>query len=94
MSGPIYKGVWLVGHTVFHDLFSDGKVPSRILTRNVPVEILPTPDKILSKNRYFWKLVVLFGKKPCNLAAFSSSRKREGNWSYRASKGLKNAFMA
>jgi hypothetical protein len=70
MSGPIYKGVVLVGHTVSHDLFSDGEFPGRIRMRNVPVEMMPTPDKILSKNRYFWKRVVLIGKKPANLAAF------------------------
>jgi hypothetical protein len=70
MSGLIYNGVMLVGHTVSHDLFSDGEFPVRIRMRNVPVEMLPTPDKILSNNRYFLKRVVLIRKKPANLAAF------------------------
>ena len=74
-SGPFYMGVMLVGHTVSHDLFSDGEFPGWIRMRNVPVKMVPTPDKILFIIRYFLKRVVLIGKKPCNLAAFFLSRK-------------------
>ena len=58
------------------------KIPSpteefsgRIRVWKAPVEVVPTPDKIPHKNRYFQKRIVLIGKKPCNLAAFLSSRK-------------------
>jgi len=63
--------------TVSRDPFSDGEFAGRICARNVPVEVVPTPEKILHKNRYFWKQDVLIRKKPCNLAAFFSSRKQE-----------------
>jgi len=75
MSDSIYTGMTLVGHMFSHDLFSDGEFPVRIRMRNVPVEMLPTPDKILSNNRYFLKRVVLIRKRPANLAAFFLSRK-------------------
>jgi len=42
-------------HTVSKDLFSDGKFTARISIRVVPVEGVPTPDKILVLNRYFRK---------------------------------------
>jgi hypothetical protein len=41
--------------------------------------MVPTPEKILHKNGYFWERAVLTGKKPCNLAAFLSSRKTGGS---------------
>jgi len=41
--------------------------------------MVPTPDKILLKNGYFWKQVVLIREKPCNLAAFFSPQKAGGS---------------
>jgi len=46
------------------------EVPGRNNVPEVPVEVAPTPDKIIDINRYFLKRGVLIEKKPCNLAAF------------------------
>lgn len=54
----------------FHDLFSDGDPYKETCPGNSPVEVVPTPDKILCLNRYFRKIAVLIRKKPCNLAGF------------------------
>jgi len=60
----------MAGPTVFHDQFSVGEVLGRKSVLEVPVEVVPTPDKIIDINRYFLKRGVLIKKKPCNLAAF------------------------
>jgi len=60
----------VAGPTVFYDRFSVGGVTGRKSVREVPVEVVPTPDKIIDINRYFVKRAVLIEKKPCNLAAF------------------------
>jgi hypothetical protein len=41
------------GPALSHNLSSDGEFLGRIRARKVPVEMVPTPDKILHKNRYF-----------------------------------------
>jgi hypothetical protein len=63
----------VAGHALSHDPFSDGEFSGRIRGRKTPVEMVPTPDKILSEIRYFLKRTVLIGKKPANLAAFLSA---------------------
>jgi len=60
----------VAGPTVFHDQFSVGGVPGRKSVPEVPVEVVPTPDKIIDINRYFLKRGIFDKKKPCNLAAF------------------------
>jgi len=49
---PFIKGGG-AGPALFHDPVSDGEFPGRIRVRKVPVEMVPTPDKILCINRYF-----------------------------------------
>jgi hypothetical protein len=52
------------------DYFSDGDPSGSQSPGTVPVEAVPTPDKFPRLNRYFWKISILNGKKPANIAGF------------------------
>jgi hypothetical protein len=65
-------GTSLKGLQPCHDQFSDGDPYKETCLGIFPVEMVPTPDKISSLNRYFRKTAVLIRKKPCNLAGFGS----------------------
>ena len=63
--------MWLsLSDRVLHGPFSDGGPVTGNFSLMPPVEVVPTPDKILSINRSFREKGVLMRKKPCNLAGF------------------------
>ena len=58
------------GSYPFLDYFSDEAPSCSQLPGTTPVEMVPTPDKFPRLNRYFWKISILNGKKPANIAGF------------------------
>ena len=66
----------MTGLTLSMVLFSVGGFPGRNSVPEVPVEVVPILSTITLLNRYFFNPAVLIENRPCNLAAFCSSRKK------------------